>query len=250
MMLGVGPYITGSIIMQLLTIMVPRLKALYHEEGEAGRKRFSQYSRILTIPLAILQGFSLLAVLVRQGVIDPMSTMGYVVNIAVVTAGCLFLMWLGELISEFGIGNGVSIIIFAGIVASVPSNISQFFFTFDVAQIPTYLVFLVVGVVIIAGVVAVSEAERPVPVTYAKQVRGNSTSGGVSTYIPLRLNQAGVLYTHVPSTYRKFPCNFNQYDCNEDFSRIYFLQSKYTTVWNIILCARRTLYVLLYSGNI
>jgi preprotein translocase subunit SecY len=193
MMLGVGPYITGSIIMQLLTIMVPRLKALYHEEGEAGRKKFSQYSRILTIPLAILQGFSLLAVLVRQGVIDPMSTWTYVVNIAVITAGCLLLMWLGELISEFGIGNGVSIIIFAGIVASLPANISQFFFTFDIAQIPTYLVFLVVGLVIIAGVVAVSEAERPVPVTYAKQVRGNSTSGGVSTYIPLRLNQAGVM---------------------------------------------------------
>ena len=119
-MLGVGPYITASIIMQLGTILSKRLKALYHEEGEAGRKRFSQYSRLLSVPLALTQGFGLILLLTRQGVIAPFSLFDWIVNLSVVVAGALLLMWIGELISEFGIGNGVSILIFAGIVASLP----------------------------------------------------------------------------------------------------------------------------------
>lgn len=192
-MLGVGPYITGSIIMQLLTIMVPRLKALYHEEGEAGRKKFTNYSRLLTIPLAAVQGFGLLVLLQRGGVIDSLSLFDKVVNILVVIAGSTLLMWIGELISEYGIGNGVSLIIFAGIISRIPSDVSQLFFTFDVSQIPLYLAFAAAAVLIIAGVIVVSEAERPIPVTYAKRVRGMKMYGGVSTYIPLRINQAGVI---------------------------------------------------------
>jgi preprotein translocase subunit SecY len=102
-------------------------------------------------------------------------------------------MWIGELISEFGIGNGVSLIIFAGIVANLPREISQFLFTFDVANLPLYILFLAVGILIVAGVVVVTEAERPIPVTYAKQVRGDRVSGGTQTYLPLRINQAGVI---------------------------------------------------------
>lgn len=193
MMLGVGPYITSSIIMQLLTIMVPALKRLYHEEGEVGRKKFTQYSRMLTIPLAALQGFSLLAILQSQGILGDLSVFDQMVNVFVVVAGSMLLMWIGELVSEFGIGNGVSMIIFAGIVASFPSQIAQLAFTFDVAQLPLYIMFLVVSILIIAGVVVVSEAERPIPVTYAKQMRGGKVFGGASTYIPLRVNQAGVI---------------------------------------------------------
>ena len=192
-MLGVGPYITGSIIMQLLTIMVPRLKALYHDEGEAGRKKFTQYSRLLTVPLAMIQGFGLMILLQKQGILGNLDIFHKFVALAVVVAGSILLMWLGELMSEYGIGNGVSMIIFAGIVANLPREISQFAFTFDTAQIPSYLLFLFIGLVIIAAVVVVTEAERAIPVTYAKQVRGAQSYGGTSTYIPLRINQAGVM---------------------------------------------------------
>jgi preprotein translocase subunit SecY len=192
-MLGVGPYITASIIMQLLTIMIPALKKIYHEEGEAGRKRFTQYSRLLTIPLAAIQGFALLSILESQGILVNLTAFDRIVNLFIVIAGSVFLMWIGELVSEFGIGNGVSLIIFGGIVAGLPSQVGQLIFTFDVSQIPLYLGFLVAGIVIIAAIVLVTEAERPIPVTYAKRVRGMKTYGGGSTYLPLRVNQAGVI---------------------------------------------------------
>ena len=192
-MLGVGPYITSSISMQLLTIMIPSLKRIYHEEGEAGRKKFTQYSRLLTIPLAAIQGFSLLAILENQNILVNLATFDRVTNLIIIITGSMLLMWLGELMSEFGIGNGVSLIIFAGIVSQIPTEVSQLIFTFDVSQIPLFLMFLVAGVLIIAGVVVVTEAERPIPVTYAKQVRGMKMYGGGSTYLPLRVNQAGVI---------------------------------------------------------
>jgi preprotein translocase subunit SecY len=192
-MLGVGPYITGSIIMQLLTIMVPALKRAYSEEGEAGRKRFAQYSRLLTVPLAAVQGFSLLYILEQQGILFALTPFDRIINLLIIIAGSVLLMWIGELVSEFGIGNGVSLIIFAGIVSQLPSTISQLAFTFDPSQIPLYLGFLVAGILVIAGIVLVTEAERPIPVTYAKQVRGAKMFGGGSTYLPLRVNQAGVI---------------------------------------------------------
>jgi preprotein translocase subunit SecY len=192
-MLGVGPYITASIIMQLLTVMSPQLKSLYTEEGETGRQKFTQISRLLTLPLAILQGFGFLVLLENQGVLPALTMQDFVTNLIVVVAGSILLMWIGELTTEFGIGNGTSLIIFAGIVAGIPAIASQLFFTFDVSQIPLYAGFLVAAALIVYGVVLVTEAERPVPITYAKRVRGNKVYGGVSTYLPLRLNQAGVI---------------------------------------------------------
>jgi len=192
-MLGVGPYITASIIMQLMTMMSEKLKALYHEEGGAGRKKFSQYSRMLTLPLAVIQGFGFLLLLQQQGILPELSLFGLITNIIIITAGSMLLMWIGELISEFGIGNGVSLIIFAGIVASLPTSLQQVIFTYDPSLIPTYAAFVVMGIVILLGVVTITEAERPVPVTYAKQQRGSKTTNGVSTYIPLRLNMSGVM---------------------------------------------------------
>jgi preprotein translocase subunit SecY len=192
-MLGVGPYITSSIIMQLLTIMVPSLKKIYHEEGEAGRKRFAQYSRLLTVPLAAIQGFSLLFILEQQNILVNLTAFDRITNLLIVIAGSILLMWIGELVTEFGIGNGVSLIIFAGIVSGLPSWVGQHIFTFDVSQIPLYLIFAVVGIIILAGIVLVTEAERPIPVTYAKRVRGMKMYGGGSTYLPLRVNQAGVI---------------------------------------------------------
>lgn len=192
-MLGVGPYITGSIIMQLMTILFPKLKTLYQDEGDIGRRKFAQYGRMLTVPLALIQGFSFLTLLIRQNVIAPLTTPEMIVNLAVITAGALLLMWIGELMTEFGIGNGMSLIIFAGIVARLPQAIGQLVFTFDVSQIPLYIAFLVAVIAIIYGVVVITEAERPIPITYAKRVRGNKVYGGVSTYLPLRVNQAGVI---------------------------------------------------------
>lgn len=193
MMLGVGPYITASIIMQLLTIMSPRLKAMYQEDGEIGKKKFAQFSRIITVPLAIIQGFGLLLLLKKQGILVDLTTFDMITSLSVIVAGSMLIMWIGELISEFGIGNGMSLIIFAGIVANIPKEIAQFLFTFNVADLPLYILFLVVGILIVAGVVVVTEAERPIPVTYAKQVRGDHVAGGTQTYLPLRVNQAGVI---------------------------------------------------------
>lgn len=192
-MLGVGPYITASIIMQLMTIMSSRLKEMYQEEGQAGKRKFAQYSRILSIPLSIIQAFSFIKLLENQQVLEKLTSFEMVTNLLVITAGSVLLMWIGELISEYGIGNGVSLIIFAGIVAGLPTTIGQLLFTLDASQIPLYIAFIVVAVAVIVGVVVITEAERPIPVTYAKQVRGNKVYGGTSTYLPLRINQAGVI---------------------------------------------------------
>jgi preprotein translocase subunit SecY len=193
-MLGVGPYITASIIIQLFTMMFPSMKAMMQEEGDLGRQKLSNYSRLLSVPLALLQGFAFLSLLKTQGVISSsMTSMDMIVNLIVITAGSVFLMWLGEIVSEFGIGNGVSLIIFAGIIAVLPTKIMQFFAGFDSAQIPFYLIFAIISILVVLSVVVITEAERPVSVTYAKQVRGNKVYGGTSTYLPLRLNQAGVI---------------------------------------------------------
>lgn len=192
-MLGVSPYITASIIMQLMSIMSPAIKALNTEEGEAGRQKFTQYSRMLTVPLSFVQAFGFLMLLSRQGIVADLSMFTFAVNVTVVAAGSILLMWIGELISEFGIGNGVSLLIFAGIVAPLPLKVGQVLFNFQPSDIPTYIAFAVVAVFVTAAVVIITEAERPVPVTYAKQVRGGKSYGGVSTYLPLRVNQAGVI---------------------------------------------------------
>ncbi|MBI4385376.1 preprotein translocase subunit SecY [Candidatus Parcubacteria bacterium] len=193
MMLGVGPYITASIIMQLLTMVFPRLKETYQEEGEAGRQRFNQYSRLLTVPLALLQGYGLLTLLARQGLLSNLSFFGLVTDMLIITAGSILLMWLGELITEKGLGNGVSLIIFAGIVAQFPTDFMRFSATFQTSQVPSVIAFLAIAIIVIAGVVLVNEGERAVPVSYAKRIRGFRMYGGISTHLPLRVNQAGVI---------------------------------------------------------
>jgi len=151
-------------------------------------------SRYLTVPLAAIQGFGFILLLQQQNILPGLTSAQLVMNIIVIMAGTILLMWIGELITEFGIGNGLSLIIFAGIVAGLPSAVSQLLFTYTAAQIPTYIAFLFVSAIIVFGVVIITEAERPIPITYAKQVRGGGkTTGGASTYLPLRVNQAGVI---------------------------------------------------------
>lgn len=217
MMLGVGPYITGSIIMQLLTMIFPSLKEMYQEEGEVGRRKFNQYSRLLTVPLALLQGYALLTLLTRQGLILPLTPFELFTNILVVTGGSLLLMWIGELVSEYGIGNGVSLIIFAGIVSRIPSDIGQIWFQvqsptgLDPTLLPTILAFIVIAPIVIGGVVMITEAERPIPVSYAKRVRGMRMYGGISTYLPIRINQAGVIPIIFAISILLFPSMIGQF---------------------------------------
>lgn len=192
-MLGVGPYITASIIMQLLTMIVPRVEQIYKEEGEAGRQKFNMWTRWLAVPLAALQTVSMVALLRSQGVLQVVSQFDIFMIVVVATAGTIFLMWLGELITEKGIGNGVSLIIFAGIVSGLPTTVSQSLLTFDSTQIFIYIGLVAVTLLTIAGVVMVTEGQRNIPVSYAKRIRGDRTYGGASSHLPLRVNQAGVI---------------------------------------------------------
>lgn len=192
-MLGVGPYITASIVMQLATIVFPQVKEAYFEEGEAGRAKFIQWSRLLSIPLAVLQGIGFLFLLQNQNVISHMTPVALVANIALIAAGSMFLMWVGELVTEFGIGNGVSLIILAGILAHVPASISHTIFAASVANIPAYLGFIVLAGAMMYAVVVVSDAERSIPIAYARAVRGAAMAQGAATYLPIRLLQAGVI---------------------------------------------------------
>jgi preprotein translocase subunit SecY len=192
-MLGVGPYITASIIMQLLTMIIPRLEQIYKEEGEAGRQKFNMWTRWITVPLAALQTFGMISLFRSQGIFGSLTPLQLGTIITTATAGTIFLMWLGELITEKNIGNGVSIIIFAGIVAGLPTSFSRLFVTWDPAKVFTYLGYGAFAVLVIAAVVFVTEGQRNIPVSYAKRVRGNRIYGGTSTHLPLRVNQAGVI---------------------------------------------------------
>jgi preprotein translocase subunit SecY len=204
-MLGIGPYITASIIMQLLSMMSRRVKELMQESGEAGRRKFNQYTRLLSVPIAFLQGFSFIKYLQSQGAIDALSLKALILNMVIIAGGSMLLLWIGELINEFGIGSGTSLIIMAGIIAVMPSKIAQFFFTFTIDQLPTVLIYSAIGILVIAGVVYIYEAERPVPVTYARAVRGIRSIGGNNTYLPLRLAQAGVMPIIFASSLLLFP---------------------------------------------
>jgi preprotein translocase subunit SecY len=192
-MLGVGPYITASIIMQLLTMIVPRLEQIYKEEGEAGRQKFNMWTRWITVPLAAMQTFGMVKLFQSQGIFSTLSPFQLSTIIITATAGTIFLMWLGELITEKNIGNGVSIIIFAGIVAGLPTSLTQLFAVWDPSKLFSYIGFLIFGIAVIAAVVFVTEGQRNIPVSYAKRVRGNRIYGGTSTHLPLRVNQAGVI---------------------------------------------------------
>ncbi len=192
-MLGLGPYITAVIIMQLLTMIFPALNRMYKEEGEQGRQKFNQYGRLLTVPFAALQGYGMLTLLQHQGFIDPLPLGLLVTSVLTIIAACVFLMWLGELITEKGIGNGISLLIFAGIVAAVPAGIREILVGWNPEMIPSFLLFFGIALLIIAGVVMVNEGRRNIPISYAKRVRGMKMYGGSSTYLPLNINPAGVI---------------------------------------------------------
>ncbi|MBI2334830.1 preprotein translocase subunit SecY [Candidatus Daviesbacteria bacterium] len=190
--LGLNPYINASIIMQLLTMVWPKLEAL-SKEGEYGRGKINQYTRYLTVPLAALQAIGMFALLKNQGIVAAVSPIQIVAIIVGMSAGTIFLMWLGELITEYGIGNGISLLIFAGIVARIPVVFGQTATIFDQQQLINILIFAVLAVLVIAAVVFINEGRRQIAVQYARRFTGGRSAPGASTYLPLRVNQAGVI---------------------------------------------------------
>ncbi len=192
--LGVAPYITASIIMQLLTMIVPRLEEL-SKEGSAGHQKINQYSRLLTIPLAAMQSYGMIMIFRQssQPIITFSSTFQLISTIIVMMTGTVFLMWLGELITEKKIGHGISLIIFAGIVERLPASLQQSIVTFSKGQIMNWVILGALALITIAGVVILTEGQRNIPITYARRIRGNRMYGGMDTYLPLRVNQAGMI---------------------------------------------------------
>ena len=194
-MLGVGPYITASIIIQLLAMIVPKIEAL-SKEGEYGQQKLSQYTRLLTVPLAIIQAYSYIRLLSSQTqgrLLGNMTSMELVTTLILITAGTMFLMWLGELITEKHVGNGVSLIIFAGIVSGLPTTVRNTLIAFDSSQVLNLVLFVVIALVTIGAVVLITEGQRNIPVSYARHMVGTKSMGGVNTNLPLRVNQAGVI---------------------------------------------------------
>ncbi len=194
-MLGLGPYITAVIVMQLITMIIPALERMQKEEGEAGRQKINQYGRLLTIPFAFIQGYGMLFLFQREGVVNLMTPIQLIISLFTIVAGTVLLMWLGELITEKGIGNGVSLLIFAGIIAGFPTNIYQMILSIIdyPGAVQSYILLFLMVLFIIFGVVFFNEARRNIPVSYAKRVRGKKMYGGASTYLPLNLNPAGVI---------------------------------------------------------
>ena len=192
MALGLNPYINASIILQLLTMVIPKLEEL-SKEGEYGRQIITQYTRLITIPLAIVQSLGMIAILRQQKIgisTDPLSIVGMIV---VMTTGTIFLMWLGELITEYGVGNGISLLIFGGIVGRFPVTAAQTLSIAETLQFTNVVIFLAMSLSVVAGICFVNDAARQITVSYAKRIRGNRVYGGQSTHLPLRVNQAGVI---------------------------------------------------------
>lgn len=216
--MGVAPFITASIVFQLLGMIFPKIEEM-QKDSEQGRQKINQWSRMLTVPLAVIQAFGLIAIFKASSVqiVQNMDVFHFVVLITTVTAGTVFLMWIGELITEKKVGNGTSLLIFAGIVSGMPSMIQRALISYDSSQLMTWVGYGVAAVVTIVGVVFITEAQRNIPVQYARQVRG--MGGGVASNLPLRMLMAGVIPIIFAVSMLIFPTVIAQF----------FLQAK--TVW-------------------
>lgn len=193
-LMGVGPYITASIILQLLGYTIPAIEEM-QKEGEMGRKRIAQYTRLLTVPLGFIQGFGTLTLLRNAGMIQSWGPTELLLMLVVATAGTLLLMWLGELISEYGVGNGVSLIITLGILSGLSRSFTQTsqLFALGGEQVTNLIILAVIGIITLAVVILVTEGVRDVPVTYARSVRGSGMLGRVNSVLPIKINMAGVI---------------------------------------------------------
>jgi preprotein translocase subunit SecY len=236
LMLGAGPYITASIIIQLLTMVFPKMKELQQEEGAAGRKKLSQYSRLLTVPIAFIQTFAIVTLITRQSpeVFGGLTSFAFVQVSIIVVASSLLLMWIGERLTEYGIGNGISMIITIGIIAAIPQTLSRIWSTYDSSQLFTFIIIAVLAVIVMALIVYITEAERPIEVNYARQARSLATqgaSGSHKTYLPIKLNQAGVMPIIFAITILIFPSflgNIMSVSSNEMLQNI----GRFINIWS------------------
>jgi preprotein translocase subunit SecY len=236
--LGIMPYINASIIMQLLTAVIPTLEQ-WAKEGEDGRDKITKITRYFTVFLAIVQAFGISVWLQNMGVLMISGFSFRFLLLITLTAGTCFLMWLGEQITDFGIGNGISIIIFAGIVAQIPSELAQTIKLLQVGEISiiSLLSLIIIGIIVVGGVIAIQQGQRRIPVQYAKRVIGRKMYGGQSTHIPLRVNQAGVIPIIFASAFLLFPATIAQF-----FQNITFMKSI-----SEALSPGQPLYLVLYS---
>jgi preprotein translocase subunit SecY len=204
--MSITPYITASIILNLLTVVIPKLEEL-SKQGAEGRKKIAQYTRYGTIVLAVIQGIGITSYINRFGAIPNPSFFDLFIIVVTLTAGTAFLMWLGEQINEKGIGNGISIIIFTSIISRFPSDFYSTYRLFRAGSISIFniLLFLVFAVAIVAGIIFVQEGERRIPVQYSKRIVGRKVYGGRSTHIPMKVNQAGVIPVIFASSVLLFP---------------------------------------------
>lgn len=194
-LMGVGPYITASIIVQLLQMIIPQFETI-SKEGEQGQQKLNQYMRLLTVPLAVLQSWSMIRLLESQKVISTLNTENMITLLIITTAGTILLMWLGEIITQKGLGNGISLIIALGIITGLPSQIANTKQVLAANNSPVALVgiiTLIVIVVVVAFIILMTEAQRQIPISYARRTRGSKTYGGVESHLPVRLNTAGVI---------------------------------------------------------
>ncbi|MGB9882912.1 MAG: preprotein translocase subunit SecY [Microgenomates group bacterium] len=192
MALGLNPYINASIVLQLLTVIIPSLEAL-SKEGEYGKFKINQYTRLLTLPLTIIQAIGIFIFLNNQKIITTVSPLEFFSFILTLMAGTFILVWFGELISEYGLGNGVSLLIFAGIVGRLPVVISKTSTIINQETVFNFIIFLVLSLIVISSIVFINEAVRKIPVYYAKRIKGNRVYQAASNFLPLKLNQAGVI---------------------------------------------------------
>ncbi len=192
-MMGIAPYITSSIIFQLLGMIIPSMEEMQKEES--GRQKINMWTRYATVPLAMLQSYGMITLLRNSSyqILGDVSFAQILIMMITITAGTIFLMWLGELISEKHIGNGISIMIFAGIIAGLPGAIQRIAVTFDASQLFTLIGFIAIALATVVGVVIITEGQRNIPISYARQIHGNKMYGGTNTHLPLRVNMAGVI---------------------------------------------------------
>jgi preprotein translocase subunit SecY len=239
--LGVNPYINASIIMQLMSGVIPSLQAL-QREGEYGRNKINQYTRYLSVPMALLQSYGFLALLNSQGILSSgfdLANGATLTQIATLTAGSMVLMWLGELITEKGIGNGISFIIFAGIVSRAPGAIGGFLST---PNLPLVIGFAIIAIVSVAVIIYIQEGQRRIPIQYASRVRGRRMYQGGQTFLPLRVNQAGVIPIIFAISILLFPQQIASYFTGSEVSWVKDVATGIVTFFN----PQSPVYVLLY----
>lgn len=246
-MMGIAPYITASIIFQLLGMIIPQIEEMQKEES--GRQKINMWTRYATVPLAAMQAYGMITLLQRsnQGILGDMNSFSFFTIILTITAGTIFLMWIGELISEKKIGNGISLLIFAGIVAALPQQIQQIALTFDQMQLFTLIGFVVIAILTVVGVVIINEGQRNIPVQYARQIRGQRAFGGSSTHLPLRVNMAGVIPIIFAISVVLFPPMIAQFFMNARTAWIANFAAKVIEIFNNQLIYGIIYFILVFA---